>query len=99
MADEKQKLNGGLPGRSLVEVSPKPSKGLVSKATDLLEKLFVKLMYDSSKPQHYLSGNFAPVHDETPPITDLPVKGYLPVSCNLLSDLVFVYYHSVGLVV
>ncbi|KAL0561870.1 hypothetical protein IC582_002315 [Cucumis melo] len=82
MADEKQKLNGGLPGRSLVEVSPKPSKGLVSKATDLLEKLFVKLMYDSSKPQHYLSGNFAPVHDETPPITDLPVKGYLPECLN-----------------
>lgn len=91
MADQKQKLNGGLAGRSLVEVTPNPSNGLLSKATDLLEKLFVKLMFDSSKPQHYLSGNFAPVHDETPPITDLPVKGYLPVSCNLLSDLVFVY--------
>lgn len=80
MAEEKQKLNGGVVDRSLVEVNPKPSKGLASKATDLLEKLFVKLMYDASNPQHYLSGNFAPVRDETPPITDLPVKGYLPVS-------------------
>lgn len=82
MAEEKQRLNGGVVGGSLVEVNPKPSKGLASKVTDLLEKLFVKLMYDSSKPQHYLSGNFAPVGDETPPITDLPVKGYLPECLN-----------------
>nr|AFU91489.1 carotenoid cleavage dioxygenase 1 [Momordica charantia] len=82
MAEEKQKLNGGVVDRSLVEVNPKPSKGLASKATDLLEKLFVKLMYDASNPQHYLSGNFAPVRDETPPITDLPVKGYLPECLN-----------------
>lgn len=80
MAEEKQKLNAGVDPRSLVEVNPKPSKGLASKATDFLEKLFVKLMHDSSKPQHYLSGNFAPVREETPPITDLPVKGFLPVS-------------------
>jgi carotenoid cleavage dioxygenase len=48
-----------------------------------LEKLIVKLMYDTSQSHHYLSGNFAPVPDETPPVKDLPVKGYLPVSTAL----------------
>lgn len=65
-----------------MEVNPKPSKGLTSKVIDLVEKLIVKLMYDSSKPQHYLSGNFAPVPEETPPIHELPVKGHLPECLN-----------------
>lgn len=72
--DEERRLDGGV-----VVVNPKPNKGLTSKAVDWLEKLIVKLMYDSSQPQHYLSGNFAPVRDETPPFKDLPVKGHLPV--------------------
>uniref|UniRef100_A0A803NDM1 carotenoid 9,10-dioxygenase n=1 Tax=Chenopodium quinoa TaxID=63459 RepID=A0A803NDM1_CHEQI len=61
----------------VVQVDPKPSKGFTSKAIDLLEKLIVKLMYDSTKPLHYLYGNFAPVLQETPPAKDLPVHGML----------------------
>lgn len=79
MAEEKQSLGGGGRGGSVVVVDPKPSKGLTSKVVDFLEKLIVKFMYDTSLPHHYLSGNFAPVHDETPPATDLLVKGFLPV--------------------
>ncbi|KAK6119246.1 hypothetical protein DH2020_047009 [Rehmannia glutinosa] len=63
----------------VVVVKPKPTKGLASKAIDWLEWAFVKMMHDPKQPLHYLSGNFAPV-DETPPLTDLPVKGHLPVS-------------------
>jgi len=66
--------------QGIVEVDPKPSKGLISKAIDLLEKVLVKVMYDSSQTHHWLSGNFAPVADETPPSTYLPVHGHLPVS-------------------
>ncbi|KAI3498165.1 hypothetical protein L1887_33934 [Cichorium endivia] len=39
-------------------------------------------MYDSSQPHHWLSGNFAPVVDETPPYKDLPVVGHLPECMN-----------------
>ncbi|KAG5541574.1 hypothetical protein RHGRI_021419 [Rhododendron griersonianum] len=53
--DEERRLDGGV-----VVVNPKPNKGLTSKAVDWLEQLIVKLMYDSSQPHHYLSGNFAP---------------------------------------
>jgi len=63
-----------------VKVEPKPRKCFSSKAVDLLEKLVVKLFYDSSLPHHWLAGNFAPVKYETPPTKDLPVKGHLPVS-------------------
>jgi carotenoid cleavage dioxygenase len=63
-----------------VKVEPKPRKGFTSKAVDLLEKLFVNIFYDSSLSHHWFAGNFAPVEDETPPVKDLPVKGYLPVS-------------------
>lgn len=63
----------------LVVVNPKPKKGLASKAIDWLEWAFVKMMHDPKQPLHYLAGNFAPV-DETPPLTDLPVTGHLPVS-------------------
>ncbi|XP_021890767.1 carotenoid 9,10(9',10')-cleavage dioxygenase 1-like [Carica papaya] len=79
--EEKSTYNNGGTG-GVVEVNPKPSKGLTSKVIDLVEKLIVKLMYDSSKPQHYLSGNFAPVPEETPPIHELPVKGHLPECLN-----------------
>ncbi|KAG2671628.1 hypothetical protein I3760_13G005500 [Carya illinoinensis] len=82
MAEEKQSLGGGGRGESVVVVDPKPSKGLTSKVVDFLEKLIVKFMYDTSLPHHYLSGNFAPVHDETPPATDLLVKGFLPDCLN-----------------
>ncbi|XVF33731.1 hypothetical protein REPUB_Repub17cG0193700 [Reevesia pubescens] len=85
MAEEKEKLvneDGGGAGTGIVKVNPKPQKGLSSKLIDLLEKLIVKLMYDSSQPQHYLSGNFAPAPTETPPTKDLPVKGHLPECLN-----------------
>ncbi|CAK9140388.1 unnamed protein product [Ilex paraguariensis] len=66
----------------VVLVKPRPTKGFTSKAIDWLEKLIVKLMHDSSQPQHYLSGNFAPVPEETPPCKDLPVIGHLPECLN-----------------
>nr|AFJ94680.1 carotenoid cleavage dioxygenase 1 [Vitis vinifera] len=69
-------------GAGVVVVDPTPSKGFTSKAVDWLEKLIVKLMHDSSQPLHYLSGNFAPVRDETPPCKNLPVIGYLPECLN-----------------
>lgn len=71
-------MEAEIPGGPVV-VTPKPKKGFSSKAVDWLEKLIVKLMYDSSQPHHWLFGNFAPV-DETPPCKDLPVIGHLPVS-------------------
>lgn len=67
-------------GSSIVSVNPKPSKGFSSRLVDLLERLVLKLMHDASLPLHYLSGNFAPLRDETPPVKDLPVHGFLPVS-------------------
>nr|ABO69703.1 9-cis-epoxycarotenoid dioxygenase [Castanea mollissima] len=83
MAEEKQKLSGGGgAGGGIVAVDPKPNNGLTSKVIDFVEKLIVKLMYDSSLPHHYLSGNFAPVREETPPTTDLLVKGHLPDCLN-----------------
>ncbi|KAF9665712.1 hypothetical protein SADUNF_Sadunf16G0152200 [Salix dunnii] len=81
MAEENQE-NGVGAGNPIVEVSPKPQKGLISKLIDYLEKLIVCLMYDTSQSYHYLSGNFAPVLDETAPVKDLPVKGHLPECMN-----------------
>lgn len=66
----------------IVEVNPTPKKGVTSKVVDYIEKLIVKFMYDSSRPHQYLAGNFAPVADETPPVTDLPVVGHLPDCLN-----------------
>ncbi|KAK1259277.1 Carotenoid 9,10(9',10')-cleavage dioxygenase [Acorus gramineus] len=63
-------------------VEPRPRKGVSSRIVDWLEKAVVYLTYDKSKPQHYLSGNFAPVADETPPCTDLIVRGSLPECLN-----------------
>ncbi|XP_019426194.1 PREDICTED: carotenoid 9,10(9',10')-cleavage dioxygenase 1-like isoform X2 [Lupinus angustifolius] len=78
MGDEKKKkINGGI-----VKVEPKPKKGFSCKVIDLLEKLVVKLFYDSSIPHHYLDANFGPIFHETPPTINLPLKGYLPDCLN-----------------
>ncbi|XP_020580149.1 carotenoid 9,10(9',10')-cleavage dioxygenase 1-like [Phalaenopsis equestris] len=87
---EKQRLTAegeeaadGKSSRNLVvAVQPKPKKGLVSSAVDFLERFIVYLMHDSSKPLLYLSGNFAPVRDETPPSAAVSVHGSLPVCLN-----------------
>ncbi|KAK2996538.1 hypothetical protein RJ639_007699 [Escallonia herrerae] len=76
-AEEVERTPGGVG-----VVNPKPNKGIASKAIDLLEKLIVKLMHDSSKPLHYLYGNFAPVREETPPCKDLTIIGHLPECLN-----------------
>lgn len=78
--EEVERIAGG----QVVVVNPKPAKGFASKFIDWLEKVVVKLGYDSKQPLHYLSGNFGPVVEETPPRKDLPVKGQLPVSLKLL---------------
>ncbi|XP_068344866.1 carotenoid 9,10(9',10')-cleavage dioxygenase 1-like [Pyrus communis] len=76
--DEKQQLKSN----AMVVPNPKPNKGFSSKVVDLIEKLIVKWMHDSSRPHRYLAGNFAPVADETPPTTNLPVIGHLPECLN-----------------
>nr|ABS19630.2 carotenoid cleavage dioxygenase [Bixa orellana] len=78
---EKQAPRGG-PRNGILEVNPKPQKGLKSTLIDWLEKLIVKLMHDPSQPLPFLTGNFAPIPHETPPTTDLPVKGHLPECLN-----------------
>ncbi|KAK0573996.1 hypothetical protein LWI29_016731 [Acer saccharum] len=81
MAEDKTAEYGYGAGDGVVDVNPKPQKGLTSKVIDFVEKLIVKYMYDSSQPHHYLAGNFAPVH-ETPPTKDLHVIGHLPECLN-----------------
>ncbi|XXG56525.1 hypothetical protein AAC387_Pa03g3912 [Persea americana] len=78
MEKENEKKKENIGGGGIVIVDPKPSKGIVSRMVDAVEKLIVWSMYDSSKPQHYLSGNFAPAVEETPPCKNLPIKGFLP---------------------
>ncbi|PIA48381.1 hypothetical protein AQUCO_01400769v1 [Aquilegia coerulea] len=63
-------------------INPKPKKGITSRFVDIIEKLVVKFMYDSSKPHHWLAGNFAPVIEETPPSQNLIIKGHLPECLN-----------------
>lgn len=93
MAEDK-KMWGGGGGVSMVVVEPKPRKGLITSIVlDIVEKLIVKFMYDTSHPQHYLSGNFAPVSEETPPATNLLVKGFLPVRTIIWIMLIM---HSVN---
>lgn len=82
-ADDLERTDAGL-----VEVKPKPKRGLTSKAIDWLEWAFVKMMHDPKQPLHYLAGNFGPV-DETPPLTDLPVQGHLPVSSSIFPSELF----------
>ncbi|PON40751.1 Carotenoid cleavage dioxygenase [Trema orientale] len=79
---EKPSYDHGGAAKGIVTVNPKPNKGLTSKLVDWFESVIVKFMYDSSQPHHYLSGNFAPVRDETPPTKDLPVIGSLPECLN-----------------
>ncbi|KAK1551742.1 hypothetical protein Q3G72_003879 [Acer saccharum] len=81
MAKDKTAEYANGAGDEVIEVNPKPQKGLTSKVIDFVEKLVVKFMYDSSLPHHYLAGNFAPVH-ETPPTNDLHVIGHLPECLN-----------------
>jgi hypothetical protein len=71
----------------VVVPAPRPSKGLASWALDLLESVAVRLGHDRAKPLHWLSGNFAPVVDETPPAPDLPVRGHLPVRTSIFRRL------------
>lgn len=71
----------------VVKVNPRPKKGATARLVDLIEKALVWMMYDKSQPLHYLSGNFAPVKEETPPCPDLPVKGSLPVTLSLSPPL------------
>ncbi|GAV86056.1 RPE65 domain-containing protein, partial [Cephalotus follicularis] len=75
-------VNDGGAGGRIEAVNPKAKRGLASRVIDLMEKLVVKLMYDSSIPLHYLSGNFAPVPCETPPTNNLPLIGCLPECLN-----------------
>ncbi|KAK6933812.1 hypothetical protein RJ641_036706, partial [Dillenia turbinata] len=80
----RERSNGegsGTRKEGILVVNPKPNKGFTSAVIDYLEKIIVKFMYDSKTPRHYLSGNFAPVPDETPPRKDLPVKGFLHYVC------------------
>lgn len=94
---EKEKLENDVGARNgVVAVNPKPKNGVTSKVIDFVEKLIVKWMYDSSQPLHYLSGNFAPVPDETPPTKDLHVIGHLPVitfPCYRISSPPLNYYY------
>lgn len=79
VAKEKQRYSGD-EEVGIVAVEPRPNKGVASKVMDCVEKLIVKFMHRSSTPNFYFSGNFAPLPHETPPTTDLLVKGFLPVS-------------------
>ncbi|XP_078435749.1 carotenoid 9,10(9',10')-cleavage dioxygenase-like [Wolffia australiana] len=69
-------------GPKIVVVEPKPRKGILSAAVDLLERVVVSLTGHSGKPNYYLSGNFAPVSEETPPSGDLKIRGTLPECLN-----------------
>nr|C3VEQ4.1 RecName: Full=Carotenoid 9,10(9',10')-cleavage dioxygenase 1; AltName: Full=Carotenoid cleavage dioxygenase 1; Short=OgCCD1 [Oncidium hybrid cultivar]ACP27629.1 carotenoid cleavage dioxygenase [Oncidium hybrid cultivar] len=79
---EEEAADGKKSHRSVVAVQPKPRKGILSSTIDLIEKVIVYFAHDSSKPLHYLTGNFAPVRDETPPFAALTVHGSLPVCLN-----------------
>ncbi|KAK7850458.1 carotenoid 9 [Quercus suber] len=79
VAKEKQRYSGD-EEVGIVAVEPRPNKGVASKVMDRVEKLIVKFMHRFSTPNLYFSGNFAPLPHETPPTTDLLVKGFLPVS-------------------
>lgn len=79
VAKEKQRYSGD-EDVGIVAVEPRPNKGVASKVMDCVEKLIVRFMHRSSTPNFYFSGNFAPLPHETPPTTDLLVKGFLPVS-------------------
>uniref|UniRef100_A0A0E0BVS7 carotenoid 9,10-dioxygenase n=1 Tax=Oryza glumipatula TaxID=40148 RepID=A0A0E0BVS7_9ORYZ len=75
-------MGGGDGDEVLLLPEPRPRRGLASWALDLLERAAVRLGHDASKPLYWLSGNFAPVHHETPPAPALPVRGHLPECLN-----------------
>ncbi|KAK4591927.1 hypothetical protein RGQ29_016412 [Quercus rubra] len=81
VAKEKQRYSGD-EEVGIVAVEPRPNKGVASKVMDCVEKLIVKFMHRSSTPNLYFSGNFTPLPHETPPTTDLLVKGFLPDCLN-----------------
>lgn len=99
-AEERPKLNlkGNSGDSGIVAVNPKPQKGLAAKVIDFVEGLIVKFMHDSSRPLHYLSGNFGPVRHETPPTADLPVIGFLHVSskwpAGFFCGYLFIYFNT-----
>lgn len=99
-AEERPKLNlkGNSGDSGIVVVNPKPQKGLAAKVIDSLEGLIVKFKHDSSRPLHYLSGNFGPVRHETPPTADLPVIGFLHVSskwpAGFFCGYLFIYFNT-----
>ncbi|XP_078436385.1 carotenoid 9,10(9',10')-cleavage dioxygenase-like [Wolffia australiana] len=66
----------------IVVVEPKPGKGILSAALDLLERAVISLTGHSGKPNYYLSENFGPVLEETPPSGDLKIRGALPECLN-----------------
>lgn len=70
------------PRSGVVSVQPRPTKGFVSALLDLIERAAVFLVHDNSKPNFYLTGNYAPVGKETPPVTNLTVRGSLPECLN-----------------
>lgn len=78
---EKQNGHGHAKGSCYVQPCPSPNSGFFSLLLDGLEKAFVWAFYDTTKPLHYLNGNFGPT-DETCPRSDLPVTGHLPSCLN-----------------
>ncbi|XP_020574534.1 LOW QUALITY PROTEIN: carotenoid 9,10(9',10')-cleavage dioxygenase-like [Phalaenopsis equestris] len=71
-----------IPG--VLPIQPTPWKSFLSASIDLMERVVVKLTQDSSLSKHnlFLAGNFAPVAEETPPRSDLAVRGSLPECLN-----------------
>ncbi|CAA6653637.1 unnamed protein product [Spirodela intermedia] len=68
--------------QSIVSVEPKARKGVLSSAVDLLERVVVYFTGHWGKPNYYLSGNFGPVLEETPPCRELKIRGTLPECLN-----------------
>ncbi|CAA7387951.1 unnamed protein product [Spirodela intermedia] len=68
--------------QSIVSVEPKPRKGVLSAAVELLERVVVHITGHSGRPNYYLSGNFGPVLEETPPCRELKIRGTLPECLN-----------------
>lgn len=78
----------------IVKVDPKPNKGWMATMVDMVEKVLVRFMFDPTISNHFLTGPFAPVKDETPPSSQLPVIGFLPVYCSLKS--LSIYFFCIG---
>ncbi|KAM6570634.1 hypothetical protein CsatB_018619 [Cannabis sativa] len=72
----------GVSRYGVVCVNPNPNKGFSSMLLNWFENLIVRFMYNSSSSHHFLTGNYAPVLRETPPVDNLPLLGYLPKCLN-----------------